>query len=816
MEEKNWKGNKIVKVVLFMATTVALFGLVAGSVLMGVSIASRSYYMAGGTSQSAILRYLWNNMTTNYASYLFESGTSAPDSTDWQGWDALEGSGLHYAVEQVSFYVETIDGQTQVIRSSGVISGDEAIIDWAKRTDATDENGLYQYDYQEGWHYTYDVQSLQGAMSLSTHTMYTDTTAYTTLLTASDGSYMMEYDEPDGGYSEDIEVYVFDEQTGETYETTDIITGSTPEDGEYIFYRIYMMPDAAAYAKATGQNVADFTSYESIAQDTIGTLGHGRKLSEASGIGDLFALFSKLSSTSESLKFSDGAIDYFWVPYVIAGMLASVNSIYLPVFLVSLAASIVLFIFLMTVSGHEKTTGGIRLRFIDRLPYGIYLVIVGTGVSIGALGDIELASLYLNDSLSIRDAITFFVLITVATEMLALAFCMSTASRIKSGEFFKHTACHYIILPFRRIWAFAKENVALSVRLGIGLVILFLLELFGVSLAIYDYAEMMAFFLIYKILETLFIYYLVAMAGRLKAGGERVANGDFSQPIDTTHMIGSLREHGENINRIGDGLEVAVERQMKSERLKTELITNVSHDIKTPLTSIINYVDLIKKENVTDPKVRDYIEVLDRQSKRLKKLIADLLEASKASTGNVEMQMQTCDAIVMITQVTGEYEERLQKDDIEMVFTQPEESLLIRADGRHLWRVLDNIMSNIVKYTQEHTRVYISAESVDDEVRMTFKNVSKYPLNITNDELMERFVRGDASRNTEGHGLGLSIAKSLTELMNGRIEIEIDGDLYKIMVLMKRVNEEKQEDVVAEEAKNPYRADASEDSASEE
>ena len=212
----------------------------------------------------------------------------------------------------------------------------------------------------------------------------------------------------------------------------------------------------------------------------------------------------------------------------------------------------------------------------------------------------------------------------------------------------------------------------------------------------------------------------------------------------------------------------------------------MSHDIKTPLTSIINYVDLIKKEGISEEKVREYVEVLDRQSARLKKLIEDLLEASKASTGNVEMHMEACDAAVMISQVVGEYQDKLQAQDIEIVVNEAKNPANIMADGRHLWRVFDNIMSNICKYTQDHTRVYVNVEDAGDQVRMIFKNISKYPLNISSDELMERFVRGDASRNTEGHGLGLSIASSLTALMDGQLTIDIDGDLFKITVAMKK------------------------------
>ena len=278
------------------------------------------------------------------------------------------------------------------------------------------------------------------------------------------------------------------------------------------------------------------------------------------------------------------------------------------------------------------------------------------------------------------------------------------------------------------------------------------------------------------------MFWVVAQIERIRQGAKRAASGDYTQPIDTAKMFPAFKEMSENINHVSDGIADAVEEQMKSERMKTELITNVSHDIKTPLTSIINYVDLIKKENVDNTTVQEYVEVLDRQSARLKKLIEDLLEVSKASTGNVEVHMEACDPQVMISQIVGEYQEKMQQQGLELVVGEPEVATTIMADGRHLWRVLDNVMSNIYKYAQENTRVYVDTEVGLHQVKLIFKNISKYPLNITSDELMERFVRGDKSRHTEGSGLGLSIAQNLVELQGGSFRIHIDGDLFKVII----------------------------------
>ncbi len=230
---------------------------------------------------------------------------------------------------------------------------------------------------------------------------------------------------------------------------------------------------------------------------------------------------------------------------------------------------------------------------------------------------------------------------------------------------------------------------------------------------------------------------------------------------------------------------------MKSERMKTELITNVSHDIKTPLTSIINYVDLLKKEEMPSETSVQYLEVIDRQSARLKKLIVDLIEASKASSGNVEIEPVPTDVNELLVQTTAEYESRCQEKNLEMVLNLLPETAHILVDGRHIWRVLDNILGNAYKYSLENTRIYIDVTRRDGQICISFKNVSATPLNISADELLERFVRGDSSRNTEGSGLGLSIAKSLTELQGGEFKLEIDGDLFKCEVTFPEIKNEK-------------------------
>ena len=264
---------------------------------------------------------------------------------------------------------------------------------------------------------------------------------------------------------------------------------------------------------------------------------------------------------------------------------------------------------------------------------------------------------------------------------------------------------------------------------------------------------------------------------------EKIAGGDTSYQMNLAGLDGKELKIGNMINSIGTGLERALQEQVKSERLKADLITNVSHDIKTPLTSIINYVDLLKREQIPGERAQEYLKVLDQKSQRLKNLTEDLVEASKASSGNVKLEMTTLDIVEMIWQTNGEFEEKFATRNLELVSTLPESSILIEADGRHLWRVLENVYNNAFKYAMEHTRVYTDLEQKDDKVYFTIKNISANPLNVQGEELTERFVRGDVSRTTEGSGLGLSIAQSLTKLQGGTFEILIDGDLFKVVIL---------------------------------
>ena len=270
-------------------------------------------------------------------------------------------------------------------------------------------------------------------------------------------------------------------------------------------------------------------------------------------------------------------------------------------------------------------------------------------------------------------------------------------------------------------------------------------------------------------------------------GTQTIGGGRFDAKIDTARMHGENRALAEAVNSIGDGIQDAVATSMKDERLKADLITNVSHDIKTPLTSIINFVKLLKREDITDERIRSYIEVLDAKSQRLKQLTDDLVEASKISSGNISLQLERINFVELINQTNGEFSEKFEDKGLQFVVNMPQDPVVIEADGRRLWRIIENLYNNAAKYAMPGTRVYADIILTEDKVNFSLKNVSEQQLNISADELTERFIRGDISRSTEGSGLGLSIAKSLTVMQGGEFELYLDGDLFRVNIQFERV-----------------------------
>lgn len=441
------------------------------------------------------------------------------------------------------------------------------------------------------------------------------------------------------------------------------------------------------------------------------------------------------------------------------------------------------FIYLMYSAGHTKDTEEIVPRYIDKIPLDLYLCICVFCAWLIMLFIFSFYSVNLFTLILILAA--FAILVIIGTSV-----CTTIAIRLKLHTLFKNTIIYKIGAFLTRAWlsitariGYIFQNLPMVFRAIITFATVYILE-FIIFLSVIEYEPTLYYF--FRVFEQAIAVFLVLAAlvsfKKILQAGRQLAKGNNEYQIDTSKMPKFLKEHGENLNNISDGISVAVEHQMKSERFKTELITNVSHDIKTPLTSIINYVDLLKKEEIDNPKVTEYIEVLERQSAKLKKLIEDLVEASKASTGNIAVNAQITDMGVLLTQTVGEYTQRADKAGLMLVLSVPEKEISALVDGSLMWRIFDNLLSNICKYTLTATRVYMDLDQKDSKVIVTFRNISKFPLNITSEELMERFVRGDSSRNTEGSGLGLSIAKSLAELQGGSFDLYVDGDLFKVVM----------------------------------
>ena len=451
---------------------------------------------------------------------------------------------------------------------------------------------------------------------------------------------------------------------------------------------------------------------------------------------------------------------------------------------VILALSLIVFVaslvYLVSAAGHKKDMEQVQGSFLCKVPVDLLSILflaaeLGLAVGISLLG-------YAGSPDNYVFYVAAMLFLFLCGGWLALGYLLNFAVRVKLGKWWRNTIIYKVLRSLCRGWNKAGENKSilwkgLVIFLGVNFLEVLIFVVFGV-----DYSRIMIVWFAEKAVILFAGGEILIQMKRLQEGGKHIAEGDMDYQIDTEHMLPALKEHAADLNRINEGVSKAVNEKMKSERFKTELITNVSHDIKTPLTSIINYVDLLEKEEIPNENAKEYLEVLERQSARLKKLIEDLIEASKASSGSLSVNLEKLEAGVFLVQTVGEFKEKTEKSKLDLQIKKPEEPIYIMADGRHFWRVIDNLMNNICKYAQPETRVYINLEQTGEKVEITFRNTSRYPLNISSEELMERFVRGDSSRNTEGNGLGLSIAGSLMELMHGKMQLFVDGDLFKVVL----------------------------------
>ncbi len=458
---------------------------------------------------------------------------------------------------------------------------------------------------------------------------------------------------------------------------------------------------------------------------------------------------------------------------------------------VSLLAAILLTVLLCCAAGHRRGDPEPHLTWIDKVPFDLTAVIC---VSVGSWM-LWFAAEGVYDVIHYGE--WFYGLLGVGALALAstcaLWLVTTFAARITVGGWWRNNVITYLLRCAVRLMRAAvrlMRRMGQKLRAAVNALPLYGKVLGGYGVLCLCEGIVLVFFrssffswFLCKVTVAIPVALLTVGMKKLQAGAEEIAAGCLETQVDLTGMPEPLRRHGECLNSMGAVLTQAVEERTKSERMKAELITNVSHDIKTPLTSIVNYVDLLKREPMASEKAVEYLDVLDRQSQRMKKLITDLVEASKAATGNLAAHPESVDLGLLLSQSAGEYQERLAENRLELI-TEVPKGVLVHADPRLLWRIVDNLLNNAAKYAMPGTRVYLSARREGNAALIDVKNVSAQRLELTGEELTERFVRGDSSRSTEGSGLGLSIAKSLAELQNGSFRVEVDGDLFKAIVTL--------------------------------
>lgn len=433
----------------------------------------------------------------------------------------------------------------------------------------------------------------------------------------------------------------------------------------------------------------------------------------------------------------------------------------------------------------------------DRVYTEVWLLLAGTAIALLAYVIAKcsdpLVAWYYYDSLWPGDRLYTLCLMGLAAAITAIFLTAALLMQTTAVRAKTHTLVRSTLILRALAWALGGIRTALlSLPVTWKAIVLFLAYTAFNFIAFTDVGRYNGGFILLWFLAqggalALACWWTISFR-RLRTGARAMAEGDLENRVDTHKMPPDLREHGEDLNNISMGLSAAVGEKMKSERFKAELITNVSHDLKTPLTSIINYVNLLRATDQTDPKALEYIDVLDRKSQRLKKLTEDLVEASKASTGVFNVERERIGMEQLIDQALGEWEEKLEARHLSIVKLLPEGETWVYADGRHLWRVIDNLLSNCSKYAMEGTRVYLELTRGKGQAALSVKNVSREAITVPADRLMERFVRGEESRNTEGSGLGLSIARSLTELQGGTFQLSADGDLFKATVTLPLAN----------------------------
>lgn len=420
-----------------------------------------------------------------------------------------------------------------------------------------------------------------------------------------------------------------------------------------------------------------------------------------------------------------------------------------------------------------------KLNYFDKIPLEIVILAF---ICIGTIPFIFLSNYFYVTDNDYIGGISIIITIALFIYIIACIFMTTLIKRLKAKQFWRTTIVGKIFYWFKDVFlknlSYSINTTPKVILVSIGIVILSYL----ISILFSGLARIILLIILYgKVIHEIIKF--TRDCSKIEKKLEEMKNGDNSVPLNIDDFTLKFKDTAQNINNISEGIEIAVQERMKSERLKAELITNVSHDIKTPLTSIINYVDLLKKEKIENEKAKEYIFILENKSQRLKKLTEDLVEASKIQTGNVSLKKEKINVELLIKQAAGEFEDKFSKKGLDTIIESDKNEVFILADNRYMYRIIENLFSNISKYAMENSRVYIDIKTRKDKVNICIKNISKEKLNISSDELMQRFVRGDSSRTTEGSGLGLSIAQNLTTIQGGTFNLVLDGDLFKVEII---------------------------------
>lgn len=463
--------------------------------------------------------------------------------------------------------------------------------------------------------------------------------------------------------------------------------------------------------------------------------------------------------------------------------------------LVSLMGWIISLVYLTLATGRRTGEDHIRLNPIDKIKTEILIV-----AFIFVMVELVVLITKVNsEEWAVYGIIVASGTVSLVIDGLFLIFYLSMVRRMKAEMLWETSLACWLERGIRKVFAKRKTTVRVILLFAGHMVVCFIL---AVGAFYYQNVIALVLLLLFSAGECYMILRKTVEQYQIRQGVEKIRDGALSEKIDLEELHGEEKSLAEAINNIGEGLLHAVDDSTKNERMKADLITNVSHDIKTPLTSIINYVNLMKLEKIDNERVQGYIKILDEKSQRLRQLTADLVEASKISSGNVKLDMQVIDLVELVYQTSGEFNEKFEQKELTIVTKLPKTAVLIRADGRQLYRVIENLYNNVAKYALEKTRVYVDIAYVEEKVVFSIKNVSERSLareNSNAGDLTERFIRGDSSRTTEGSGLGLSIAKSLTVLMGGVFDVKVDGDLFKASITFPQYVDENSSKPKAEE-----------------